>query len=259
MLNQQSIPLVDAHLALAGDELGEPPAGTPALVGRIGADDQAADAGGASAPTSAEVDARGVPFDPAQHERSFRTSGPDKGCWKRKRGNGARKAAGEPPAGAVGSFLARPAGKASAEGSPAGEAASGASSSGPAPAGDQVHEGQVIQPGVRTPEDYEATAEGLAQAAFGIAAMTFGDAWKADRSELDAWREQLKRTFAAYQLPVLGPLLGLVVLAIRSISKRWTDPATRSKVERIRLWLVPAKAAPIVKRSPAPAPQAEAA
>lgn len=225
---------IDAAAALAGSAIL--PQGTPGLTGA------------APPPAGGQVDARGTTFDPALHEVD--PAGQPRrrvnGEWQRKRGNGARAAAGKPPVGAVRGF--RPAG-APAPGpapQPPPRADPRAQFPGldqvvpdvPPPAGGTIHDAQPApEAGPRSLEDYSATAQALTHGQFSALRLVFGDAWEASKDEHDRWAEAWRRLLHHYQLPVVGPIIEWLVLAVVTVAKRASDAQTRLRTMAIWRWL----------------------
>lgn len=216
-----------------------------------------------------EVDRHGVAFDPAKHEHRIRPNG----HWALKRGNGARAAKGLPFAGAtsgrrlaVSADPARPPTVAIPPESATAEPAAGDSAAAPAtafrpgaflapevpaagsgatvagnaqepPGGAAAPAAAPVPVASLTPQDYQLTAEGITGAQFGLASMALGPAWEPDRAERQAWTAAWARTMAHYQTPILGPVVELVVLAIGSVSRRFHDATTQSRVGAFWRWM----------------------
>ncbi len=222
MNESTTIATVDAKRALA--DLGEPPRITDTI------------ATPAPAPASAGlIDKLGQAFDNARHERD-RTGNPKMradGGWMLKRGNGARKARGEAPAGAV-SYVVPPSTRsttdpaASSAPQPTAGAAGDVVAALPAPEG--------VAP-LLTEADYEATALGVTNGSFSLMQLMLGDAWKPDTDERAAWTGALRRLWCAYQLPRLGPLIEVLFLLPATIAKRRHDARTRQGYAKMKAWL----------------------
>lgn len=185
-------------------------------------------------------DNNGVAFDPLLHEAG--PTGPrmrGNGSWALKRGNGARRAKGLPPSGAV-SFAVLPPKPRTEEPPPAaGAAPSPAPQPSPAPAGGAqiVHEATIETNPVLVEADYENTAKGVQRGLFAVAKLRFGPAWEPDDAERTEWVGCLRRLWHHYQLPRIGILAEFVVLTWSSISKRREDAKTLEGWAKLKCWL----------------------
>lgn len=222
-----------------------------------------------SAPTDAaappasggQVDAAGVAFDPALHESAAgvpRRKGD--GTWQLKRGNGARKAAGTPllnlfgggkPKANAAAPAAPPAAPSPPPPSTSFIADDAPATGGPTPgASGAVVDGVPSPEGPRPIEAYDATAAGLTHAMFAVAQLLFGPAWEAATAEHKAWVDANRRVLHHFQLPILGPFIEWLVLALTTAAKRRNDPTTIHRVTSAWRWLT---GGPFRQ----PAPQAE--
>jgi len=83
------------------------------------------------------------------------------------------------------------------------------------------------------PEDFKATADGIARGTFAAAALVIGPAWNPEPDECPALSGALQRVWHHYQLPRLGPVPELIAVLIPIIARRRSDPATQSIFRRI--------------------------
>lgn len=237
--------VVDALAALGGESL---PLAT-ADVGRGTSGPQGAPPPAAAAPSAdVRTDTKSEAFDPAKHESDANGNGRTKrdGTWQRKRGNGARKAKGlslsnlfgfgkdvpapetvpgpgtaagdEPPA-TGSSFLAAP--------GPASPGQNGTSPGEAAPEEETRH----------TIDAYDATAASLTHGQFAVLSLIFGPAWDAAKPERDRWIDMWRRLWFHYQLPVVGPLIELLILAVTTVSMRRNDEETKRRVSSVWRWM----------------------
>lgn len=244
---------ITAAAAIAADGVPDLPRETP----RSAPSDLAAPAAApapmvqGSAPAGpARLDSAGAAFDPALHE-----VGPggeprmrQDGRFALKRGNGARRRAGLPPAGNAGAGFPgrppkpkpKPAASEPSHPTPPQVAAApspAASAAEPAPVSD-VRIPEVEPPSEAEadppadPADYRETAEALTEGQFGGAQIAFGAAWEPRPSERSAWIDAWAKALAHYQAPKAGPLLRLIILAVCSVAKRRGDAETRATLGR---------------------------
>lgn len=203
-------------------------------------------------PAGKLVDKLGAAFDDALHERD-RLGNPKMradGGWCLKRGNGARKANGKPPAGAVGYVSVAPKPAATPASSSPGEAAGPTSSPSPGASGQVVNALPIEGAPMLTEADYEGTAIGLTNGGFSVLQLVFGKAWEPDTNERDAWRGALRRLWFHYQLPRLGPLIEVLLLLPATIAKRRDDARTKEGWAKAKAWMG-------MKPKPKPEPQPE--
>lgn len=212
------------------------------------------------------VDPDGVRFDAARHE-SDRNGNPQRradGRWKKKRGNGGRKANGHP---LLNLFASKTDDKKRAVPDAVPDAVphvqtaeietnteqpnnSGSSFMADAPsagAAGQTVQGVVVDAAPqKTLQDYDSTATSLTHGQFAVLQMLLGPAWQSDKEEhrhhVDAWRRVLHH----YQFPVIGPLLELGIVLCTSIAKRSGDVETNSRVSGIWRWLTGQKSRPAI-------------
>ncbi len=179
----------------------------------------------AAAPApGAMLDDHQVAWDSALHESPPKKSA--EGRWTRKRGNGARVAAGKsifvPPPSNPKPPTAPGAKPAPAAAAPAGGSVlniPGRPAPGAAP-------GAV--PLVEIPEAmYEDTAKNLADGLWGFVELAGGKEWKGAPDELEAYKSAFRRLWHQNQWPRLGPWISLVLLIVGSLSRRREAPATK--------------------------------
>ena len=192
-------------------------------------------AGGPSTPAPAANVARdraGVAFDPTIHEVD-RVTGTGrlsiKGLWMRRRGNGARVAAGKPMAGATSGnkpSLVIPDGVSPA---PAGGAdkrtdmvtdANGTATPSAASSDQAPPVTTEAAPATQALGDYDTTAEAVTNGVWAVAQMAGGSKWAPETDEWKAWKFCLQRLWFRYGLPQIGPLAELFILAGRAVAKR---------------------------------------
>lgn len=189
-------------------------------------------------PADPERDAAGEVWDARWHVSPPRKN--IKGRWAGKPGNAARLRAGKPPVNAFGGGAA----PAAPAGQPAPDAAPPtAPPDAPPPpvasrlvweepSSDPLAKDAV--PVVERPrEAYAATARSVVTAQFGVAQMALGPAWEPKDGERKAWENAWQDLMHHYQMPIVGPILGLIILAIDSTSKRWKDPDTRERFKAL--------------------------
>lgn len=190
---------------------------------------------------AAIVDGSGAPFDPLKHEVDKMTGGGKLsrfGRWMLKRGNGARVAAGKPMAGATSTLVIPKEAQRPADAVP--EAVPTATEPGTAP----LPRGPVsvsIAPEASAPvaldlEAYESTAVGVSNGVWAVAQMTGGPKWEPTADEVSAWSKALQRVWHHYQLPIVGPLVELVILAFRSAAKRTDSRQVQGLFARSWRW-----------------------
>lgn len=199
----------------------------------------------ASPPASAAVDQAGVAFDPIRHEVD-KATGTGKlsrlGRWMLKRGNGARVAAGKPMAGATSTLVIpkealRPADQVPGPVPAAPAANPGQAGTAPLPTGPvQVSVAPPAAPAPLDLEAYESTAVGVAHGVWAVAQMAGGPKWEPTSDEVSAWSKALQRVWHHYQLPIVGPLVELVILAFRSSAKRTDSRQVRGLFAKSWRW-----------------------
>lgn len=209
---------------LSAEALGADPRVTPTIAG-----------GEARAPLpppspdaaqEGERDAAGEAFDPSKHEPRRAADG----RWRRKRGNGARLAAGRPLAGLRSKVVLPPPPAPTPYRSPMGEDTA-------EPAGPGVPVVQAeLAPGLPL-EDYAATGASLASLLWLVLRAALGPAWDPKEGERERYAEAFQRTWHTYQLPRLGGWLELVGLGAQSATARAGDAETRGRVARFARWL----------------------
>lgn len=221
-------------LAIAPDlPMGTPEAGAPAAPPAAPAPPVDPPAAPAPSPTALGLlDGKGQAHDPAVHVSPPRLN--VRGVWACKPGNAGRKAAGKPMVGAWGKRDQVP--DQPKDATPA-----------PEPAAPPVVTSTLVwsddpipgQPGEAAPvelrprEAYTATARSVVVAQFGIAQMAMGKAWDPEPAERKAWEQAWMDLMHHYQMPVVGPILGLIILAIDSIAKRRNDPETKERAKAL--------------------------
>lgn len=205
--------------------------------GAAPAPDQPSPSAGAG---EAPKDNKGVPFDPAKHEQDPATGLgrlSKQGTWKLKRGNGSRAAAGKPMAGAMQGKLVLPASEASpapADGKPAEPPPTGTIP--PGAVVESIHT-QVPPPPPVPLADYETTAVGVSHATWALFQMLGGPKWEPDKEEVGAWSKAWQRVWHHYQLPLVGPLIEVVILAGRAAAKRSDGSKARKWVAGAWRWV----------------------
>lgn len=188
-----------------------------------------------AAPAGKLVDKLGTPFDDAQHSRD-RHGNPmmrADGGWCLKRGNGARKLAGKPPAGAVGYVSVAP----KPDAAPTGTPPAGGSAPSPGAAGSVVDGVPVDGVPMLTEADFEGTALGLTNGGFSLMQLVFGKAWEPDDQERRTWVGALRRLWYHYQLPRVGPLIEVLLLIPATIAKRRHDARTLEGWAKVKAWM----------------------
>lgn len=205
--------------AIAPESLGADPRVTPTIPGG-----EAIDPGAVA--SAGERDAAGEAFDAARHEPRRAADG----RWRRKRGNGARVAAGKPLSGLpLKSKVNLPPPPAlTSQREPEGPAATE-----PAAAG--VVQAELVV-GL-TLEDYRATGQGLAGLLWMLLRLVLGPAWVPEPGERERYAEAFTRCWHTHQLPRLGGWLELVGLGAESATKRAGDGETRGRLARFAAWL----------------------
>lgn len=138
------------------------------------------------------------------------------GLWRRKRGNGARKAKGQP-------VVTPTITQSTVEVERAPEAK---------PEADEA-EGGAVEAVNLGPVDYAATGEGITRGLFALLRLVFGPAWEQTPDERRAWSDCLSRMWATYQWPRLGAFAELCFLATGAAAKRSGDEQTKSVARRI--------------------------
>lgn len=194
-------------------------------------------------PAGAQLDRFGVPFDAMIHEPGALAKD---GHWKRKRGNGARVAAGKPI------FVPPPTREAKpASDAPAAAAAPVAPAPAAAPGPTAPLASQLVLPGRPGPTPagaaplpellpesaYDDTAENLTRGLWGMLEMMLGKAWRVEVQESAAYKSAFQRLWFQHQWPRLGPVISLVLLAVGSLSKRRDDPTTQKVGRTAWGWL----------------------
>lgn len=192
---------IAASSAITPNTVGEAPRVTPTI------------AGGEMLAT-ARVDAAGVAHDPAIHEREPGANG----LWRKKRGQGARKAAGKDVVTPTSSGKSRM------------EIPEPTTSTEP---GDDARPAEVMPS-----EDYRATGESLFRTLFAILRLCLGSAWNPTKDECAAWPDCFARIWSAYRLPRLPALFELIGLGATSTAARSGDQETRSRLSRFCDWML---------------------
>ena len=199
------IPMADE--VLGPETLGDDPRVTPTI------------AGGETVP-GGEVDASGVPFDPAIHERGRKADG----TWKAKRGQAARKAKGLPmhlPTKDGGSIVRIP------------ERVTPSQATTTDDAGGAL---DALPVSTITPEDCMPTAKGVVGAVWAIARMVMGPDWKPSSEERSRQEEAVARAWADSALPRLSGWLEVLVLGGESVGERIDKPETQTRWQRFLEW-----------------------
>jgi hypothetical protein len=209
-----------APAATIADTLPELPRETQVMAAPPATGDAAA-----TPPATGEPDAKGAAWDAALHESPPRRN--RAGEWAKKRGNGARAAAGLPPTG-------RTYGRADLPAAPLSQSAPMVSHMGttPPPAAAAPGQGQpqgavdATAAPLLAESDYAGTAATVSRSFFVTMVMLFGAAWKPEPSESTALQSALQRVWAEHQLPRVGALWELAATVGGIFVKRRDDPET---------------------------------
>lgn len=176
----------------------------------------------------ANVDSRGVAFDPAIHQRG--KEGPRKradGSWVPKGGRGRKGgvAVKTKPAAAE-SYLAPPSKTPSGEKQPdAGNTVITA----------EVEEEDDLPENPLTPAEAEAAAEGITSCTWGLAGATLGESWEPTETERKVWKDYWRRVSERIGLRIPLLLEG-VIHAITSCARRLKNPDPTTRWGRIVAW-----------------------